>query len=197
MAGIKAPVLGQLLPNGLEYGRSYLVEFESQSLWYETSLTITAHALRNRVKTEYHVLLHPPDEVREALRRLGCEARSFEEQGLLRILDTYMVTTGLAAPEKPRVGPDPYQTHSIDVSEWNKEIEHQIRDGFPEDQRKWLHVDDDTSVVLQYSEEKALLDRWRTRWIPYTRARELADLPSLFRETASPAFYTQFETVGD
>ncbi len=197
VTGITLPVLGELVPGGLEYGRTYLVEFESQSLWYETSLTITSHAVRNGMKAEYHAFLHPPSEVREALQRMGIDVRNLEEGGFLRILDTYSVTTGLSTPEKPRHGPDPYQSRSVSMMNWSAEIERQIREGFPEDHKRWLHIDDAASILNQYDEEKNVLETWRTRWIPYTRARDLVDIPSVLAETSSPAFYREFESFSD
>ncbi len=191
------PILGELVPGGLEYGRFYLVEFEPQSLWYETSLTVAAHALRNNVKTEYHVLLHHPEAVRESLQRLGVNVGNMEENDLLRILDTYSVTTGLETPEKLHTGPDPYQTRTLNVQDWGKDLEQQIKEGLPEGQKRWLHVDDSTSVLCQYSDEKSILDYKRTRWIPYARARDLTEVAALVVDTASQSFYREFESFSD
>lgn len=191
------PVLGELVPDGLEYGRFYLVEFEPQSLWYETSLTVAAHALRSAVKTEYHVLLHHPMAIRESLQKLGVDVGKMEEQDMLRIIDTYSVTTGLETPEKPHAGPDPYQARTLNVQDWGKDLEQQIKEGLPERQKKWLHVDDSTSVLCQYSDEKAVLDYKRTRWIPYARARDLTEVAALVTDTASQGFYREFESFSD
>lgn len=194
---IPLPVLGELVPGGLQYGRFYLVEYEPQSLWYETSLTVTAHALRNGVKTEYHVLLHHPMEVREALKRLGVDVEKMEEQGMLRILDTYSVTTGLETPERLRSGPQPYQSRTLNVHDMGMDLEHQIKEGVPQEQKRWLHVDDATSVLCQYNEEKTVLEYKRTRWIPYARARDLTEVAALVTNTASSGFYTEFESFSD
>ncbi len=190
-------MFGELVPGGLEYGRCYLVEFESQSLWYETSLTIACYAIRNGMKAEYHAFLHAPNEVREALQRLGIDVQRQEKAGMLRILDTYTVTTGLSKPEYPQHGPDSYQSRSVSMMNWSAEIERQIRDGFPEEHKRWIHIDDAASIMNQYDEEKVILEGWRTRWIPYTRARELMDFPSVLEETASQSFYRQFESFSD
>ena len=194
---IAVPVLGELVPGGLEYGRFYLVEFEPQSLWYETSLTVAAHALKAGVKTEYHVLLHHPVEVRDAMKRLGAEVEKKEEQGTFRILDTYSVTTGLETPEKLRSGPQPYQSRTLNVHDMSIDLEHQIKQGVPQEQKRWLHLDDDTSVLCKYNEEKTVLEYKRTRWIPYARARDLTEVAALVTNTASSGFYTEFESFSD
>ncbi len=190
-------MLGELVPGGLEYGRFYLVEFEPQSLWYETSVTVAAHALRNGVKTEYHVLLHHPEAVRESLQKLQVDVGNAEERDMLRILDTDSVTTGLQTPEKLHAGPDPYQAQTLNVRDWGKDLEHQIKKGLPVEQKKWLHVDDSTSVLCQYSDEKTILDYKRTRWIPYARARDLTEVAALVVDTASQSFYREFESFSD
>ncbi len=154
-----------MVPGGLRYGTHYVVEYDSDSPWYETSLTITAEALRQGVRTEYHVFAHPPDDVRENLSRLGLNIRKLEEEDTLRILDTYDVMTGLADPEKLAVmqstGREPYETHH------------------------------------HYSDEKVIIDTWRTRFIPYARVRELAMVNSFLTGVASETFYKNFEALCD
>ena len=197
MSRIQVPVVGELVPGGLEYGRFYLVEFEPQSLWYETSLTIAAHALKTGVKTEYHVLLHPPIAVRESLQKLGIDARKMEAQDMLRILDTYSVTTGLETPQRPTADPNAYQSRPINLQEWGHDLAEQMKSGVPEEKKRWLHVDDSTSVLNGYAEEKAVLEYKRTRWIPYARARDITEIAALTIDTASQAFYREFESFSD
>src|SRR6266705_2161540 len=92
------PLLGEMVPGGFSYGGNYLVEFEPDSPWYEASLTIAAHALRQGIKTEYHTFRHIPGEIRTALQRLGIDVAKKEQESLFRILDTYTLTTGLGEP---------------------------------------------------------------------------------------------------
>ncbi len=197
MSALFIPILGELTPNGLEYGQSYLVEFESQSLWYETSLTIAAYALRNRLKTEYHAYLHPPNEVRKAFSKFGIDWKAMEDEGLLRVIDTYAVTVGLGTPEKPPKGPEPYQVRSIDAAKWGHELEERLRQGFGEEELRWLHVDEATSILGQYSDERTFLESWRTRWMPVVRARQLVDFGSILVDSASTGFYKMFESLSD
>ena len=181
----------------MEYGRSYLVEFESQSLWYEVSLAIAAYALKKRFKTEYHAYLHSPNEVRKALSKLGIDCKAMENEGLLRVIDTYTVTVGLEAPERPSKGPEPYQVRSMDPANWGRELEERMKRGFQEEELRWLHVDEATSILGQYSDEKTMLEVWRTRWTPYLRSRQLADIASIMVDSASTAFFKMFESISD
>jgi len=86
---VTLPILDGVVPGGFPYGSSYLIEFEPDSLWYETSLTITAQALRLGNKTEYHTFMHLPNDIRDGLSRLGLNLKRFEQDGLFRIIDTY------------------------------------------------------------------------------------------------------------
>jgi len=191
-----------MVPGGLRYGSHYVVEYDSDSPWYETSLTITAEALRQGARTEYHVFAHPPNDVRENLSRLGLNIRKLEEEDTLRILDTYDVMTGLADPEKLAVmqstGREPYETHhSFNLVDWSSRVVTLIKQGVAEDEKKWLHLDDNTSILNHYSDEKVIIDTWRTRFIPYARVRELAMVNSFLTGVASETFYKNFEALCD
>ena len=113
------PILSDLVPGGFRYGLNMVVEFDPHSLWYETSLTIAAHALGNGVRTDYHTFQHIPGEVLEALARFGLDVKKLEEEGKFRLLDTYTATTGIGVPEKPKIGRQPYQTQYPVLSNWN------------------------------------------------------------------------------
>lgn len=189
--------MGELIPDDLEYGRSYLVEFESQSFWYEVSLTMAAYALKNHLKTEYHAYLHPPNQVRQAFSKLGIDCKAMEDEGLLRVIDTYTVTVGVETPERPAKGPEPYQVRSIDATKWGKELQERIKQGFREEEMRWLHIDEATSIMGQYSDEKTNLENWRTRYLPYLRIRQQADFASILVDSASTAFYKMFESLSD
>ncbi len=196
------PILKGMVPGGLRYGSHYVVEYDSDSPWYETSLTITGEALKQGVRTEYHVFAHPPDDVRENLARLGLNVSRLEQEDTLRILDTYDVMTGLATPEKPAgmqsKGREPFETHhSFNLVDWSSRVVTMIKQGVAEDEKKWLHLDDNTSILNHYSEEKLIIDTWRTRFIPYARVRELAMIHSFVTGVASDSFYKNFEALCD
>ena len=202
LASLALPILKPMVPGGLSYGGHYVVEHDPESPWYETSLTIAAEALSQGVRTEYHVFTHPPDYIRQDLARLGVDARKLEERDSLRILDTYDVMTGLAAPEKPeamgRKGREPFETHhQFDLVHWSSKVESLIKQGVAEEEKKWLHLDDNTGILNHYSDEKMMIDMWRTRFLPYARARELAMIHSFVRGIASETFYRNFEALCD
>ena len=193
------PILSDLVPGGFRYGLNLVVEFEPHSLWYETSLTIAAYGLRSGLRTDYHTFQHIPSEVVEALTRFGLDVQKLEEEGNLRILDTYTVTTGVGIPEKPKIGRPPYQMQSARLSDWSISAAQDMKSPreIPEPEKRRLHIDDNTSVLLQYNSEKEMIDVWRTRFVPLARAREDIMIHSLVAGVYSEAFYKQFESLCD
>ena len=60
-----------------------------------------------------------------------------------------------------------------------------------------MHLDDNNSVLAQYNEEKAVIEYYRTRVIPYCKAIELAAVHSLVVGIHSDAMYKQLESLCD
>jgi class 3 adenylate cyclase len=176
-----------------------VVEFDPHSLWYETSLTIAAYALRNGARTDYHTFQHIPVEVVEALARFGLDVKKLEERGAFRLLDTYTATIGIGVPGKPKIGRQPYQTQYPVLSKWNISAAEDMKSpaSVPEPEKRRLHIDDNTSVLLRYNSEKQMADAWRTRFVPLARIREDIMIHSLVAGAYSERFYKQFELLCD
>lgn len=196
---ISLPLLKEVLPNGLIYGANYFVEFESDSLWYETSLTLVAQALRNGVRTDYHTFSHVPADIRRGLEKLVLNLDELEKDDTFRIIDTYTVQSGLGTPEPlgkatPRKLVD---TQSVKLIEWDKSAVGSFSEEVHETDRRRLHIDDNTSILLQYNMEQEFINHWRTISLPYVRRFDLAAVHSIVRGVFSEGFYRQFESFCD
>lgn len=190
-------MLNDLAPNGFWYGGHYVVEFDPHSLWYETSLTIAAMALRKGMKTEYHVFQHFPDEAIEGFSQLGIDARGLEKTGLLSILDSYTETTEFEARKEDRAA-ETTTGKPLDLRKSAAKWTERAKAGYPEEQKRWLHIDDNTAIFLQYNDEKTFIDTWRTAILPYgIRAREAPHFLAFTKGVASDEFYTKFEALCD
>src|SRR6266704_2819939 len=112
---------------------------------------LVPNGIRFGARTEYHTYMHPPREVRDSLTKLGLNVRELEQKDNLRILDTYDVMTGLAHPETPEgmrsKGREAYEHQSFDLNHWSSRVVNIIREGVSEDEKRWLHIDDNTSVM--------------------------------------------------
>lgn len=198
---IPVPIFSDMAPDGFFYGGYYVVEFDPDSLWYETSLTIAASALKQGIKVEYHVFQHFPNEAVEALSRLGVDATRFEKEGRLTVIDSYTQT--MEYEEGKIAGGRPYRIAKTrdkpldlvkSAENWAKEA----KAGYTDRDKRWLHIDDNTGIFLQYNDEKTLIDKWRTAILPYSvRARETPHFLAFAKGAASDEFYSQFEASCD
>jgi KaiC/GvpD/RAD55 family RecA-like ATPase len=190
-SNLTLPLLNAIVPEGIEYGTALMVEFEPDSLWYEASLTIAAQALRARAKTAYHTFLRPPDEIRQILTSLGLDVRKLESGGVFEIEDSYTPQTGLGPSETKA-----QWVQSLKVSDWSIADAKLLKAQIPEEDKRWLHIDDNTGVLLQYNQEKTIIDYWRTRK-GTTRVAEEVAFYSFLKGVASNAFYNQIESLCD
>lgn len=182
----------------LDYGSSVLVEFEPDSIWYEMSLTLAGQALKDGIRTDYHVFQHMPSEVREGLVKFGLNVEQLEVQDVLRILDSYTVQTGLGAAATLEKSPIPrHYSQSLKLSDWSIADAQRIKSGVPDEDKRRLHIDDNTGILLQYNDEKAFIDNWRTRSRPHTKVQEIILFNSLMKGAASDGFTKQLEALSD
>ncbi len=197
---LSLPILKELIQDGIDYGSVLLVEFEADSLWYETSLTLAAQALRADIRTAYHTFQHNPKDVRLALGRLGLDVKKLENDTVLEVIDSYTVQIGLGPTEKDvRYSKDSRYTvsTSLKIADWSLALLRAMKGRVPEESMRWLHIDDNTGVLLQYNEEKAIIDYWRTRSIPDDKAAETVVLHSFLTGVGSAPFFKQFESLCD
>jgi class 3 adenylate cyclase len=196
-------MLNDLAPDGFVYGGHYVVEFDPDSIWYETSLTITALALKQGIKTEYHVFQHFPREATEALSKLGVDAAKLEKEELLSIWDSFTETLTYETEKKEKLPSELNQWISsadkpLDVVKSAAGWAKRAKAGYSEEDKRWLHIDDNTAIFLQYNDEKDLIDYWRTAALPYgIRARETPHFLAFVKGAASPFFFTKFEALCD
>jgi KaiC/GvpD/RAD55 family RecA-like ATPase len=188
------PVLKELFPDDIEYGTVLLVEFGPDSMWYETSLSIAGQALRMGIRTQYHTFQRMPTEIRQAFASFGLDVKKLEDGGLLQVIDSYTAQTGLGTPEG---GTSSVTSGSLKLSDWSIRAAHAIKGGYPEEGKRWLHIDDNTSILSKYNSENAIIEYWRTRDIPEARASEDVTLHSLLTGSTTDAFRNQFESLHD
>jgi KaiC/GvpD/RAD55 family RecA-like ATPase len=194
--GLDLEILGELAPGAFHYGMACVVEYQSHSVWHEISLTIAAAALEKGIKTEYHVFQHTPAEIRAALKAIGVDVEKFEAKGKFRIMDTYTPTTPLEAQTEGRK--EPLLSGRIpDVEKWNQAIREKIKHGFDDDEKRWLHIDDNEAILLQFNDEDYVTNGWRTTFLPMVKARELLALQALVVGVASDSFYRKREAAVD
>jgi len=194
---LAVPLLSEMLPEGFAYGKNYLVEFDPHSLWYETSLTIASHSTRRGIKTDYHTFTHIPSEVKEGMTRLGLDVSKLEGNGTLRIVDSFTCTTLLRPEETKKSALVRTMEKSLSLKDWERDDAELLREAAPEGEKRRLHIDDDTSTLVSYNDEKSFIDHWRTNAVPSARIFDWSILHSTITGVHSENFYRQFESLCD
>ena len=197
---VHVPIFSDLVPGGFAYGANYLVEFQPSSLWYETSLTIAANALKAGVRTHFHTFMHIPREVRQGLQKLGIDVKKLENEDRFRLIDSYTGLTGLPIqPESTKLSsrrrfslndPEYLEKYTANVADL-------LREGAPDSDKRWLHLDDNTSIFNRYFKEQDVLNIFQTRVFQLTRILELSAFHSVVTGVWSESFYKQFEAQCD
>ncbi len=194
--GVDLEILGELAPGAFHYGMTCLVEFEPHSLWHEVSLTIASEALKKGVRTEYHVFQHTPAEIRSALGEMGVDVERYEGKGSFRIMDTYSPTTPIKGASEGRL--EPLLSGRVpDAKGWAEAIRAKMERGFEEEEKRWLHIDDNEAVLLQFSDEEYIVNGQRTTFIPMAKARQLLVIHALLAGVGSETFYKKRESLVD
>lgn len=197
---VHVPIFSDLAPGCFTNSSNYVVEFESNSLWYETSLTIAAQALRAGQRTQYHTFMHIPSEVRLELGKLGIDSRRLEIEDRFRLIDSYTRLTGLPIQPEPgtlfgRVS-SPLNDPAF-LEKYTENIVNLMKTGAAEKDKRWLHIDDNTSIFNRYFKEEDVVNIVHTRIFPETRFLELAVFHSVVSGVFSEGFYKQMEAVCD
>ncbi len=119
--------------------------------------------------------------------------KKLEDEDMLWIVDSYTVQTGV---DSSRDRSDVTEV-SVKLSDWSIALAKDLKAGISDPMKKRLHIVDNTGILLQYNEEKSIIDFWRTRYIPYSRARECVMIQALLKGVASSSFYKQYESLCD
>ena len=199
----ESSILNRLFPSGIPYGVGLLVEYAPDSLWYETSLTIAAQALK-QVETEYHTFDHPPGHIREALTKLGADVAEKEKDGALYIVDSYTTQLGIGVPEGPS---ESVIRRSLKIADWSIAFAHDMkaatqlknadRINVDTPMHEHVHIDDNLSALLRYNDERSIIEWVRTRALPDARNRKQLNFLGVPTGIAADFFYKQLELACD
>ena len=186
------PFLQRLSPETFDYGRIVLIEFQPNSLWYESALTIASQALKAGIRTDFHTFQHPPDDARRSMRTQGIDTATAEKEGRLRIIDSYTIQTGLRPPTRRE--PYGFASGSLKMSDWTAASPQVLVE--PEE-RRLVHIDENNSVLLNHNSEGEVLDFFRARAYEGARRNEILFLHSFLMNNHSRRFYAAFESLAD
>ncbi|TMI54183.1 hypothetical protein E6H13_01270 [Candidatus Bathyarchaeota archaeon] len=145
--------------------------------------------------------MHIPAEVREGLQKLGANLKKMESEEKFRLIDSYSGLTALPIqPEPGRMIAGRPRLSLNDPSyleKYTANIASLLTEGAPETDKRWLHLDDNTSIYNRYFKEQDVLDIFQTRVFQETRILELSVFHAVVAGVWSESFYKQFEAQCD
>jgi KaiC/GvpD/RAD55 family RecA-like ATPase len=139
--------------------------------------------------------MHIPSQIKEALSRLGLDIPRLEESSSFRILDSYTGSTFLGPPQTREKRWQNFEK-SLDLKDWVTGVMEESTNPLERDKNR-LHMDDNTSVLLQHNSEKSFIDFWRTHIILDARILNLVILHAVVSGVYSETFYSQYEALCD
>jgi len=183
----RIPLIEDLTREPIPNGLNLLVEFDSKSEWYTTSLTIVAGWLKAGGTVLYNTAAQPPDTVRSLLGKLGLNAEDFEKERKLSIFDFYTQTLGQKSKEK--------RAPSLKVSDLSIDFSQQyFRGGTdPEMLRMW----DNASTMARFNDERSWIEFELTRRFPLATIQKSTLILPIIKGVHSDWAYKQLETAAD
>ncbi len=169
-----------------------LVEFDAHSPWFEAAVTLAANGLRAGVHTDYHAFQHVPEDVMRSLARQGVDVARAEHEGRFRLIDSYSVQTGLAAPVHQR--PYEFASQSLRISDWKKSAPGVLK---APGERRLLHIDENDSLLVEHNRERDVIDFFRSRAFEAARKRDFLFIHAFLADVHSKPFYRKFESLAD
>jgi len=169
------------MPEGIPYGKTVIVEFDPDSVWYSLAVNIIANCLKSELSADFHAFSNHPDDVRSNLTKLGVDVHRAEESGQLWIIDYYSPGIGVRSKEK-------WSASSLKLTDMGIDRRKRF-----EIERRCLHLDDNWSIVFEQNQERDVVQFLRTKIIPATRESQRVQLFGLTRGLHAEHVYGSLE----
>ncbi len=185
---VEIPLLVDQIPDGIPYGSSFIIEFDSDSSYYQILESVTHDCLKAGYPVSFFDYTRFPDEVRQDLVRLGSDIKNLEQRGIFRLFDGYSVTLGIKSKE-------PLAFESLKVADLSLHFLKMTKDENPI--KNDIGFSDDASVVLRYNDEKNFVEWYATRVIPRIKIHERISFSAFALGIHSNYLYKAIEALVD
>ncbi len=182
------PLLEGALEEPLPEGSSLIALYDSGSLWYNASLTITSAWLATGGTVSYYGSAQPTAKIREQLNRLGLRAEEFERNGKLVLWDWYTPTLGRKSNEK-------FSMDSLKVADLSIWWSQHSMTGPPSPDL--LTIIDDLSCLSRFNDERAFAEFTLARVIPTGSLMKSVVFTGIIRDVHSDWVYKRLEAAVD
>ena len=185
---VNIPLLAALLPEGVPYGNSFIIEFDPDSSYYQI-LESTVHDLLSAGHVvSFFDYTRFPDQVRRELTALGSDIEQLKSDGRFHLYDGYSATLGMKSKE-------PLYFESLKVADLSLHFLKMTKDDNPI--KNDIGFSDNGSIGLRYNEERAFIDFYATRVIPRVKLHERINFSAFVTGVHSAHFYRSMEDLAD
>ena len=189
----RIPLIEDLTKGPVPLGSNLLVEFDSDSQWYNSCVTIAAGWVKGGGTVGYNGFVQPPSHVRIQLGRVGLNVDDLERSDRLRVYDWYTPTLGHKSKEK-------YGIDSLKVADQSIEFRLTEDDLKNPDETEWpesLRIADNFSTLARFNDEKSWIEFMLTRVYPIGSVRKSTLIFGIMKGVHSEWAYKQLEGSAD
>lgn len=204
------PLLDKLIPDGIEAGTVFNVEFDPDSQWLAVATTIGARYLQTGGRVGYVSAMRPPEAVKKDLAKLDIDVSAAIAERRLNVDDWYTATLtgGRITTEQEKTGLlEPIdggtRVRSIKVADLSVEWLRLSKEGpRPFDViETWppgaLTIFDSLTEVTRFNEENSYLEYAITRgWTNERKAKRIR-IGGVARGVQAESFYKRLEGASD
>jgi len=202
------PLLDQLIPDGIEAGTIFTVEFDPASQWLAVTTTIGARYLQAGARVGYMSATRPPEAVKKSLTKLGVDVPAAINERRLNVDDWYTASLSggrIGAEQEKTTSPieGGLRVGSLKVADLSLEWLRDSKQGYqPYDIiETWppggLTIFDSVSELTRFNEENAYLEFVITRGLPNERRAKRIRIGGAIRGVHSDVFYSRLESASD
>ena len=210
-------LLAPLIPNGIEPGTMFAVEYDPASQWFAVAATVVVQYLQDVGRVTFQAFVRPRDALKRDLVKLGVDVPKAIKDGQLIMDDWYSaaqaggrVNSGSTKDVSEWIEGGCVRLNSLKVADlsisWLKNMKSdEDSSGIPEFDNAntvqrppgSLIVVESLSVLLRFNEEKPFLEWQETRVLPNERAANRINLAGYARGLHSESFYKRIEEMHD
>ena len=204
------PLLSQLVPDGIEAGTFFTVEFDPDSQWLAVAATIAAKYLQAGGRVAYVSMTRLPESVRKNLIQLGVDVAQVAREKRLTVDDWYSASLSggrIAGDYEKTTFTIPIEggelTRSLKISEMSVEWLRLSKEGpRPYDiAESWppgaLAIVDSHSPLLRFNDENTYLEFVTTRVYPNEHKAKRIRIGGITRGVQNESFCRRLEDASD
>jgi len=189
----RIPLIEDLTKGSVPLGSNLLIEFDPDSQWYNSCVTIAAGWVKDGGTVGYNGFIQSPHHVRMQLGRAGLNVDDLERSDRLRVYDWYTPTLGHKSKEKYGIDSLKVADQSIQFRLSEDDLKYPEEPEWPES----LRIADNFSTLARFNDERSWIEFMLTRVYPIASVRKSTLILGIMKGVHSEWAYSQLEGSAD